>query len=184
MKTLDKKLILSALFGIIFLVSTSQAVYAFQLIDLKIKPDFFKPLWSTRCKATETAVDNKIDKFDKNKEKDYDKYVNLKARLSEKIIRWEEAGYDVDRLNEDLKTLGGKIKTFSSDYTVFIDNLRNIKGGVCDLSESDYKDIIKSTKSDLMEVRKEAMDIRSYYWGTVRPDILDLKNQKVTGSEE
>ncbi len=185
MKILVKKLLVSGLFSFIALLLLSQSAQAFIPPIKNILPNInFAQIWAIRCKTMEEHVDQRITSFDKNKEKDYDHYVTLKARITEKVANWKTAGYNVDKLKDDLNTLDDKIKSFASDYTKFIDKLKSMQGKVCDLNETDYKNNVSAARNDLMTVRKEAMDIRSYYWGTIRPDILDLKTQKITGSGE
>jgi len=97
---------------------------------------------------------------------------------------WESLGYDVDEVKNDLKTLNDKIDNFTADYNKYIDKLNAIRDIDCDNTETDLKNAVTSAKAALKQVKNDVGDIRNYYWTVLRPDIMDLKKQKITSSEE
>jgi DNA repair exonuclease SbcCD ATPase subunit len=183
----QKKLIYSAvtIFLPLMFVSVTSHATALQLSPglNKAELKLIDP-WTIRCSNVEKLVDKKLDNFDNKKTKHYEKYIQLKERLTEKVNAWEDRGYDVDKLKEDLTTLENKIKEFTSDYNTYIDKLKATKNFTCGKSEGDFANALKEAKTALKEVRKDVVDIKTFYWTTVRQDILDLKEQNISGTEE
>ena len=175
---------LSAAISFFILAFLAQPSLADPVIDPSILKKFKFNTWSGRCSTLETLIDKKLDKFETNKTKHYERYITLKERISEKVNSWEKAGYDVNKLNEDLHTLDDKIKKFASDYATYIDKLANTKKHTCSATETEYKDTLKEARNALKDVRKDVVDIKTFYWTTVRQDILALKEQKISNSGE
>jgi hypothetical protein len=145
---------------------------------LKIDP------WALRCGNIKTKADAKIAKFEKNYTNHYGTYIKLEDRLKERISYWGGLGYNVDQLNKDLKAIQEKIAKYNKDYTAYMDKLDVIKAIDCDNTEADLTNALKEAKDALKEVRKDVVDIKTFYWSTVRQDIMELRKQKISNSEE
>ena len=141
-------------------------------------------VWAVRCSSIKSLAEKKLDKFEENKNKHYTIYVQLSDRIESKMNEWEGLGYDVDEVKNDLKTLNDKIDNFTADYNKYIDKLNAIRDIDCDNTETDLKNAVTSAKAALKQVKNDVGDIRNYYWTVLRPDIMDLKKQKITSSEE
>lgn len=145
---------------------------------LKIDP------WALRCGNITSKADAKVTKFEKNYTKHYETYIKLQDRLEEKITYWKGLGYNVDKLDEDLNTIQDKIAEYRKDYEAYMDKLDIVKAIDCDSTETDLTNTMKEAKDALKEVRKDVVDIKTFYWSTVRQDIMDLKKQIISNSEE
>jgi hypothetical protein len=136
------------------------------------------------CQILKDKVIARITKFDTNKDKHVENYTIIKERISEKIAYWKGLGYDVDQISKDLKTLDDKIKKFATDYATFIDKLKNTENYTCGSSAGQFETALAEARAALKIVRQDVADIRSFYWGTIRPDIMKLKQQTPVVKED
>lgn len=150
-----------------------------QTINPQINPGILK---TAVCTALENKIAAKINKYDENKGKHQDTYTKLVDRITQKVADWKAMGYNVSQVQSDLKTLGNKVKKFGDDYSTFIDKLKATQNLACG-TDPQYKSALADAKAALKVVRLDVVDIRQYYWSTVRPDIEELKQQTpvVTG---
>jgi hypothetical protein len=150
-----------------------------------VKNQFTKvDTWAIKCGTIKSKGEDKISKFEKNYDKHYQIYIKLYDRLEAKISEWEGKGYDVDQLKEDLKTMKEKVDKYNTDYKTYMDKLDVIKAIDCDKTETDLSNALKDARNALKEVRKDVVDIKTFYWSTVRQHIMDLKKQIIQGTED
>lgn len=80
-------------------------------------------------------------------------------------------------MKEDLATLEEKVEKFTTDYEAYIDALEATKNYDCDSTESEFEAALSTARSKMEAIRKDIADIRSFYQNTIRPHILELKEQ-------
>jgi|GEM_PF-1986980 len=142
-----------------------------------------KPAWPITCKNIDKLIDKRLANFEEKETNHYENYIKLKDRLSEKITRWKNLGYNVSDLEDDLKNLEEKIDKFYTDYNAFRNKLEELKNFTCASTVEDYKTKLAEAKALLKPIKADAAEIRKYYQTTIRPDILALKNQVITGED-
>ncbi len=167
---------LFVLIAIFTVVKANQASALVPLQQIKLDPDKLK---LASCTLKKTNIEKRLENFDSKKAKHVEIYTKLKDRLSEKLTSWKEAGYDTDKLESDLKELGTKINKFNTDFKAYIDKLTSTKDLACDTG-TNYSASLKEAKNLLKTVRTDVVDIRTYYQKTIRPDIVALKQQKIS----
>ena len=145
---------------------------------LKVDP------WVVRCSAVQSLAEKKLNKFDDNKNKHFKIYIQLTTLLSDKIDKWDEEGLDTEQVKKDLAVIEEKMDKFNEDYASYKSKLKAITEINCDDTETDYKNAIKDAKDTLKLVRKDVVDIKTYYWTQMRADIVDLKKQIISNSGE
>jgi hypothetical protein len=141
-----------------------------------------------RCTIIEPKIQLKVGGFDKNKIKHLAVYDNLKSRLTAVADKLALKNIDVTALRADLLVLDTKIKKFSDDYAVYIAELRALQDYTCGKPKSQFLAQLKETKVALVQVHKDAADIRAYYASTLKPEIMKLratlKSLKATSTPE
>ena len=146
---------------------------------LKINP------WAIRCGNIANKAEERIANFEKRRENHYEIYVKLDDRLKAKIEEYEDTySLDVSKLKEDLTLLEQKIAEYNEDYADYMSKLEAVKSINCDDTETDLTNALKDAREILKEVRKDVVDIKTFYWGTIRQDIIDLKKQINSETEE
>jgi hypothetical protein len=140
-------------------------------------------IFANKCDTLKTKITNRVNMFENNEEAHSKVYTKLVDRITEKLAKWKEMGYDVDKLTEDLKTLDTKVKKFSTDYKSFISKLKATQDIACDTGTA-FADAMKEARDALKLVRQDAADIRNYYNTVIRPDIIELKQQTPAVKED
>lgn len=131
-----------------------------------------------RCEHLEARITKRVSNFEKNKQKHIDRYNRLKTKLSNIITRLKNKGYDVAKLESDLKILDEKIKQYATDYNVFIDWLRESQDYACGQAKGVFKESVKKAREQLAVARESRKEVRRFYQEVIRQDIKDLRNQK------
>jgi len=183
---INSKLIIYPLVVISLLFASGRSLALFP-----INPDLLKPKmpiikidpWTLRCSKIEESVQKKIANFDESKVKHIEIYTRLSDRLSERITKWKEMGYDVSDLEANKKTLNEKISKYKTDYATFIQKLKDTQQYDCGHSEGEFVSALNKAKTELKVVRQDASEIREYYQTEIRPNILELKKQNLEENE-
>jgi SMC interacting uncharacterized protein involved in chromosome segregation len=164
------------------LLLTSKATFAKLPLPVDIgvsKPtliDSISKVFTNKCDTLKTKIDGRLTKFENNEEAHSEVFTKLIDRLSERVAKWKDMGYDVDKLEADLKTLKNKVDKFILDYKAFIGKLEAIKTIACGTA-TEFGNALKAAREALKIVRQDAADIRNYYLTVIRPDIIELKQQ-------
>jgi hypothetical protein len=185
MKTSAGKTIVPLVF-IFAAALTVRTVSAWTFPDLfKTKiPELKVNLWTIKCNSIQSLAEKKLNKFEENKNKHFRIYIELTSRFSEKIDKWDRLGLDTTKLKVDLAVAKEKIAKFETDFAAYKSKLEAIKAINCDNTSTDYANAIKDAKNALKIVRKDVVDIKTYYWTQIREDIMDLKKQIISNSGE
>jgi len=133
---------------------------------------------TTACTAVENRIKGQIERFDNNKGFHQQQFENLRNRVSKIVDRLKAKGFDTSDLTTDLATLDTKIAKFKTDYTTFIDKLRESQDLPCGESQGAFKDKIQESRDALKIVRADVKDIVDYYRNTIKPDLQKLRDQK------
>jgi hypothetical protein len=188
MKISLSRLLVSLVITFLVAILTSNASQALVPLDidaLKIEKPLLKiDPWALKCGGIKSKAESKITKFGENKNKHYEVYIKLADRLEEKITKWKEMGYDVSNLEDDLDAINGKIDKYDADYKIYTDKLEAIKAINCGNTQTDLTNALKEARNALKEVRSDVVDIKTFYWNTVRQHIIDLKSQIISSTEE
>gem|GEM_PF-1351811 len=129
------------------------------------------------CKNIEEKVTQKITRFDENKDKHLKAYKNLDNRLSKFAIRLKERGFDTQKLETDLSTVEVKIQKADSDYTAFINKLKESQSYACGKSQGEFVKRLAEARKLLKTFRDDTAEIRNYFVNVIRKDLMDLRQQ-------
>lgn len=187
MKLFKGRLIVSLVFVSALTLLSSKFSFALVPINtdiVKEKSLIKVNVWAIRCAAVQNLAEKKLDKFDGNKNKHFEIYITLKTKLNDMIDEWGDMGYDVTKLQGYQTELNGKIDEFSKDYEDYRSKLEEIEAIDCGDTETEYKNLIQEARNLLKEVRKDVVDIKTFYLTILRPHIVDLKKQVITGQED
>jgi hypothetical protein len=101
----------------------------------------------------------------------------MQARLNVLVTRLNEAGKDTSELESALLVLDEKIQQFIHNATAYIESLKLAQEFACDEPEINLRGKVTETRSLLLLLRENVMDIRSYWRETLRPMIVALINE-------
>ena len=136
-----------------------------------------------RCANIQNKIQERVGNFDSLKNKHMAVYTNMQSRIQKFIDRLKGDGYDVSKIESDLKTLQEKIQKFSVDYKAYLVILGEAKTFKCGETDAnatgEVKTKMQAVRASLKTVHQDAMDIRNFMQTTVMSDIRALRNQKV-----
>lgn len=130
-----------------------------------------------RCAVVESKIQSKTSVFDNSKVRHLEIYANIKNRLTSIMEKLSARGIDVTSLKASLTVFDQKIKKFSDDYAIYINKLKDSQVYVCGKAEGDFKNKLKEAKAALAQVHRDAVEIRTYYAKTLKPELNRLRNQ-------
>lgn len=128
-----------------------------------------------RCPVVESKIQVKSTNFDNSKVKHLEVYAKVKERLVVIVDKLAAKGFDVASLRAALVIYDQKIKKFSDDYAIYIGKLKESQVYVCGKSEGQFRTQLKEAKVALAQVHKDAVDIRTYYAQTIKPEINKIR---------
>lgn len=130
-----------------------------------------------RCPTIESRIQVKVGNFDNNKIRHMEAYANMKERLAKVDTKLTEKGLDTSKLKSELVVLDEKIKKFATDYSTYINKLKESQTSVCGQSEGKFLAKMKEARAGMKVVHQDALDIRAYYVNTIKPELQNLKKQ-------
>jgi hypothetical protein len=130
-----------------------------------------------RCPMIESRIQIKVGDFDNNKIRHMEAYANMRERLAKVDTKLVEKSIDTSELKSYLVVLDSKIKKFASDYAAYIGSLKESQVAVCGKSRGQFLAELKKAKTALKVVHQDALDIRSYYVSTIKPELQELRRQ-------
>jgi hypothetical protein len=130
-----------------------------------------------RCAILESKIQIKVSNFDNNKVKHLEIYGKVKDRVNALADRLAAQGVDTAVLKAYLVIFDSKIQKFSDDYAIYVTKLKEGQDFVCGKSEGQFRAKWKEAKTALAQVHKDAVDIRTYYAQTLKPELNRIKNQ-------
>lgn len=129
------------------------------------------------CQVMTQKIDINVTKFDNNKSR-HDKVFNgMETKMGSIIKSLEAKGVDVGNLKADLAVLSEKVDKFEIDYQAYHEILRATKEFACGQSSGNFVNKVAEARKLLPALRKDILDIRSFYQNTIRPDIIALRNE-------
>lgn len=132
-----------------------------------------------KCARITKNIENRTAGFDENKDRHYEAYKNLKDRMEKFLAKLTEKGYDVTEFKADLTVLNTKIQKFADDYAAYQAKLGETKEYACGHSDGDFKAKLGEARVLLKTVREDSKDIKNYYLNTIKPDLKEIRKQKV-----
>lgn len=129
-----------------------------------------------RCSRIQGKIDDLLDDFEDRRDDHMDAYDSMKDRVEKIEEKFKSAGYDTVDFEAETNIFSAKIENFSDDYADFFEKLTDVRGYVCDHTDSESRDELKDARTLLETVQEDAASIRNYYKNTLRPDIERFKN--------
>jgi DNA repair ATPase RecN len=130
-----------------------------------------------RCDTLNTRIDERITRFEANKDKHLTHYADLVAKISEILQTLEAKGYDVAAAEAHVATLEGMISDYAAAYTEFIDLLVATQDIVCGESDGAFKGGVQSARDQLKVVHQKRMAVRDFYRNTLRVSLREIRSQ-------
>ena len=130
-----------------------------------------------RCSIIQSRLEMRIASYDVNKEKYLKIYFDLKNRLINIQTSLENKGLDTSDIKADLVTLDQKISKFSLDYQTYAAKLKEADTFACGKSQGQFLGKIREARILLLNVKKDSLDVKTFYLSTIKPDLNKLKAQ-------
>ena len=131
------------------------------------------------CDLINQRITERLNNFQSKQNGDETIFGNIYQRLTNIATRLKGDNLDTTKLTADLATLKMKIDKVNTDYASVISALKETQGLTCGQSQGQFMGKLGVARQILQTVRQDRLDVRSYIQGTVRPDIMALRQQLV-----
>ncbi len=171
MKKISKFFIFLALGALIFDITVAKA--AVRPTNATVSQEII----DKRCNLVNSKISLLITRYENNKQRHILKYEKIKERMIgiNKILK--SRGCDTSKVENDYQKLDTMIVEFSKEYNNFINLLKTTQNYVCGKSQGDYLKSLNQARQQLIIVRQKSLDIRNFWQGTIRQDLIQLKEQ-------
>ena len=135
-----------------------------------------------KCESVQAKLQERVDKFADIKNNRSRRYQNIYDKTQTLVDRLEDQEIDTSQIRTDARQLKGKVEILVADATVYETALNHAKEVACDGNER-LRPALEKTRNAIRQLAQDAKDIEDFYKLTIRPDLLDLKNQLENSSE-
>lgn len=131
-----------------------------------------------RCNLANQRIATITSRYETNRMEHIRNYQEMVRHFGDVVATLEAKGYDVTKLRTDATTLDEKIRAFGVAYDAWVTQLGVAKQYACGESEGKFKDELLKSRQLALKVRQAAIDIRTFYLNTIKPDIKAVRAQK------
>lgn len=144
-----------------------------------IREELQLKLKEQRCERITERVQNKVNGFDKNREKHVIRYRNIEKRFEKLVTELKKLNIETTKLESEIKEYKTLVDIFLEKYDKFVDSIKGAKNYACGEEDnvSGFKDRVGQSRTYLKEAREAGKNIHTYYKETLKPTLIDLKNQ-------
>jgi len=132
-----------------------------------------------RCKRIESKIEERKNRFEEGKTRRINAYDNMLVRIEKLAEKLKAKGYDVSKLETDIKILETKIEKFKTDYATFIASLGQTREFACGKSDGEFKGKLGEARKNLPTLRADVKDIHDFFRTTIKADFKAIRDQKV-----
>jgi len=130
-----------------------------------------------KCTAAQGLVNSvrgRIKGIETSRSEVYKNVVNHLTDLSAKL---KAKNVDTTSLDADIAVLKTKIATFNTDLATYKQAVTDLVAVGCKQDPDGFKAALLAARTDLDKVKKDAEDVRSYITGTIKPLLVQIRNQ-------
>lgn len=129
------------------------------------------------CERIQLRMQNRYDNYGLSKDKHLSVYNNMLERLNNFVDLANTAGIETTKLESDIATLESLIDEFKSLAEEGFTKMQETKASICDSEEIAFRQSLVQSRNQLKETHRKAQAIRVFYHDTIRPDLLEIKEQ-------
>lgn len=155
----------------------------------KLKTDFKIKLTTAetariklKCKAAQglvTTLDARVKEIKSNREQAHKAIVD---KLNELVTKLKAKNVDTTMLETDIVMLQSKITTFQTDLSAYDQDLADLAKLDCNSDPAAFKAALEAARAARVKVGQDAMDIRGYITGVIKPLLQTIRASLMTDS--
>lgn len=144
-----------------------------------IREELLLKLRKQRCERITERVQNKINGYEKNREKHVIRYRNIEKRFEKLITELKKLNIDTTKLENEIGEYKNLVNIFLEKYNKFVDSIKGAKNYACNEDDNvkGFKGSVEKSRIYLKEAREAGKEIHIYYKETLKPTLIELKNQ-------
>lgn len=130
-----------------------------------------------KCDKADNIIAKIIERYTSTRREHVEKFNAFRKNYDELVNSLGVKGYNVSELKKYSKNMETKISTYATDLNAFMQSLKEAQQLACGESNGKYLEVIKVSKELLKKVRTDIQEIKNYYHDTIRPAVINLKNE-------
>jgi archaellum component FlaC len=130
-----------------------------------------------KCDKADNIIAKIIEHYTSTRREHVEKFNTFRKKYDEMVSTLGTKGYNVSELKKYSKNLETKISTYATDLNAFMQSLKESQQLACGESNGKYLEAVKASKELLKKVRTDIQEIKNYYHDTIRPAVINLKNE-------
>ena len=157
---------------VVLSVSTASALTATPIVT---RPPV-ATIKARKCDAINEVIKQRITQYENSKSTRVNAYGKAVQHIERLVQLGESIEADTREVKVDLDTLNTKIEVFTTSYDEFIQILRDAMIERCNDEGSKFDATINEGRNKLATIRTQSQEIRQLIVGTIRSDMLTLKD--------
>ncbi len=143
-----------------------------------------RPLDESRCNLVNGKIDNLLSGYEERKERHIQRYNGIQQNVAELITKLQEEGIDTTNLENDLAQLQVLIEEFRTYIESSMERLRAARTQTCGDDQSQFRAEVEAARGELLKAREVALEIRTFVFDVLRPDIQTIRDQIKSQEEQ
>lgn len=132
---------------------------------------------SQKCEDVTRKVGTVVERYNQSQEKYMNTFQNVFENVEQIALKFKADGYDTTQLESNLAQYSNMIQNANRHCNSFQVGMDNAKKGICGNSESEALQEFNSARDSLQYCKDEMLDMRDFAQGTLKQDLLNLKDQ-------
>ncbi|NTV31052.1 hypothetical protein HGA91_03710 [candidate division WWE3 bacterium] len=125
------------------------------------------------CERVTSALDKRIEQYQQAK----DKRSDVISRLHNLITLAQSKGVDTTELEAALPALQQRVDKLTTDVDQLVTLLQDAKNADCNATDGSFDAKLESARAQLLVIRNDLNEIRTYYHDSISPLLADLRTQ-------
>ncbi len=149
-----------------------------QKTDLKIKLDAAQEARiKARCKTSQGIIKTIEVRAQTNAPKREQAYQQLKDHVTKLVEKLKSKGVNTSELEKQLVVLNGKIDTFKSNKTAYIQAVSDAQNVDCAADPAGFKAALETARSKRDTLIKSANEIKDYVKTSIKPTLSTIRGE-------
>lgn len=138
-----------------------------------------------RCENVTRNMSNYQNRFQQGARQFSLGFRQVETNLQQVVARLSNSeSVDISQLEAHLATLSSMIADFEAHQTEYQTRLQEVIETACSEDEQSWREVLQSSKTAFRQLKTEADQIRSFIQNTIRPELIQLREQLAQSDSE
>lgn len=136
-----------------------------------------------KCESAILKADAILSRYQRNHENHQYIYQNMVSRITEVLDQIDKSGYDTTEARTQLDLFQIQIQNTNQEMEQLGVAIQNAKTNICNEDSDGTRNSLEQAREQLRNIKKEMLQLRSFYQENVKPELIKLRQQMATDTD-